>query len=158
MGFLRRAAHRPPFDSFAINAGSLEPLPGFKRKRRESHVQENSAKTRKIAYKDLTKCMRSLYYSNFESRTKRKKNLQSDFDDFHNFINHCKTLQEESENFLAFYSRKKVLMLEEKQAEEIVDMERVASNYRKYYGAPDSIKCDISCQQMENTHEMIWSQ
>jgi len=107
---LRNAAHRPSFDSFAINAGFLEPLPGFKRKRRrESHVQENTAKTRKIAYKDLTKCMRSLYYSNFESRTKSKKNLQSDFDDFHNFINHCKTLQEESENFLAFYSRKKVL-------------------------------------------------
>ena len=34
-------------------------------------------------------------------------------------------------------------MLEEKQAEEIVDMERVASNYRKYYGAPDPIKCDV---------------
>ena len=34
-------------------------------------------------------------------------------------------------------------MLEEKQAEEIVDMERVASNYRKYYGDPDPIKCDV---------------
>ena len=33
-------------------------------------------------------------------------------------------------------------MVEERQAEEIVDMERVVGNYRKFYGDPESIYCD----------------
>ena len=139
---LQKHSHRPPIDSFAINSGSLEPLPGFKRKGTGSNVEENVVKTRKIAYKDLVKCLRSLYYSNFENQIKGKKFHQRDFDDFHHFIKHGETVQAENENFLAFYSRRKVLMVEERQAEEIVDMERVVGNYRKFYGDPESIYCD----------------
>ena len=103
-----RRYHRPnlPVGSFAINMGAVEPLPGYKRKNRECHVDERERKKRRIGYGDFGQFMKSLYYKKYERKMTGENLSQKLFEQFQDYMVHVKSGQEETENFLAFYCNK----------------------------------------------------
>ena len=52
--------------------------------------------------------MKSLFYQKYENKMKGVKLSQHQFEKFQDYLNHYKAGQDETENFLAFYSNKKV--------------------------------------------------
>ena len=107
---LYRVYNRPNLTvgSFAIKCGVLEPLPGYKRRRGECQPNQREDKGRQIIYEDLGNCMKSLFYQKYENKMKGVKLSQHQFEKFQDYLAHYKAGQDETENFLAFYSNKKV--------------------------------------------------
>merc|ERR1719427_1874213 len=135
--------NRRSIGSFVINCGVLEPLPGYKRKH-SGYCQENERgeKLRKISFDDFGNFMKSLFFKKYQSKTKGGKLSQQQFDQFLDYLGHYKAGQEETENFLAFYSNKKAIKLDESQVEEVQDTESLFCRFKMFYGEADPAKCD----------------
>jgi len=132
-----------PVGSVAIKQGALEPLPGYKRKHREYEVDRREVKRRKIEYKNFSLYMKSLYFERYQSKMKGEQLSQGLFEDFQYFMKHVNSGQEETENFLSFYSNKAVMM-DEVQVDEVSDTENMFSSFKVFYGKSDVAKC-TSC-------------
>jgi len=132
-----------PTGSVAIKQGKLEPLPGYKRKYREYEVDRREGKRRKIEYKNFSIYMKSLYFEKYKSKMKGEEISQGLFEDFQYFMKHVNNGQEETENFLSFYSNKAVMM-DDVQVDEVSDTENMFSSFKVFYGKSDVAKC-TSC-------------
>ena len=100
-----------PMGSVTIRQGMLEPLPGYKRKHREYDVARGKEKRRKMEFKNFTLYMKSLYFEKYKSKVEGEETSKRRFRDFQYFIKHVKNGQEETENFLSFYSNKVLFKL-----------------------------------------------
>ena len=106
--------------------------------------------------------MKSVFFKKYETKVKVGRLSQIQFDQFKDYISHYKSGQEETENFLAFYSNNQVrywsklivscnffyqvIEMDEEQVEEIVDTEDIFSKFQMFYGDADSFFC-YSCNK-----------
>ena len=61
-------------------------------------------------FKNFTLYVKNLYFKKYESKMSGEKLSQGRFEDFKYFMKHVKTGQEETENFLSFYSNSVLLI------------------------------------------------
>ena len=64
---------------------------------------------KKIEYESFSRLMKNLYYKNYQGQMTGKKISQKQFQEFQIFMKHVKAGQEETKNFLSFYSNKVLL-------------------------------------------------
>jgi len=135
------------FGSFRLAQGRLEPLTGSKRKREDDEMEPEAEKVKrkKIPFKTFGNYMKSLNFSKCKPSGGGRV-TQEQFDKFSDYLTHYKLGLEETENFLNFYRNKQETQLDETQAEEIVDMEKLFTAYHAKFGRGDESFCDW-CQK-----------
>jgi len=133
--------------SFEIKQGNLNPLPGFKKVKR--NVEDRSIKSNSdlglreedVQIRDIPDVMKDVYLKQLQERYSISY-TKEDFKELKRFVGHYVSGFKETSDFFSFYNlgetEKKV---SRERLEEMVDVEKLLGEFSKHYGDIEKIFC-----------------
>jgi len=133
--------------SFEILQGNLNPLPGFRRVKRNvdgRSVKSNSdlgLREEDVQIRDIPDVMKEVYLKQLQERYS-KSYTKEDFKELKRFVGHYVSGFKETSDFFSFYNlgetEKKV---SRERLEEMVDVEKLVGEFSKHYGENEKTFC-----------------
>ena len=133
--------------SFEINSGNIEPLPGFKKLKKNNDEPkfmtdaESNFKREKIKVQDIPEVMKDVFLKQLQDRYGAKY-TDEDYKELKRFVQHYVKGFKETSDFFSFYNLGDTeKQVSRERLEEMVDMEKLLGKFSKYYGDIEKILC-----------------
>jgi len=149
-GYNKRKHLQP--SSFKIQSGSLLPLHGFSKKRKQVGVLEEDGagpskedikrfSDEKIKITDIPDVMKDIFLEQLQKRYTRRYN-ENDAMELRRFVKHYVTGFKETSDFFSFYNHgTSVKQISRERLEEMVDVEKIVGSFTQHYGPTEKTFC-----------------
>eukprot|EP00092_Neocalanus_flemingeri_P097077 GFUD01123663.1.p1 GENE.GFUD01123663.1~~GFUD01123663.1.p1 ORF type:complete len:388 (-),score=89.30 GFUD01123663.1:31-1194(-) len=132
--------------SFEISSGQLDPLPGFKKVKRDDHLRsvsmaEMNYREEKIKIEDIPEVMKEVFLKQLQDRFGAKY-TNEEFKELKRFVQHYVKGFKETADFFSFYNLGETeKQVSRERLEEMVDVEKLLGKFTRHYGDIEKTFC-----------------